>query len=806
MWALFCLLVITSLFYFRASLIVSSIALALFLFLLSAFSTLSAWLLSLYWLIYIALFAFLLIKPLRRRYLSQKILRIYQKFMPSMSRTESEALNSGTVGWEGELFSGYPDWHKLFSQPTSHLSKQERDFINGPVNQLCRMIDDWEINFQRRDLPPKLWQFIKDNGFFAMIIPKKYGGLGFSAYAHSQVLTKISSKSTTVGITVSVPNSLGPAELLLEYGTKQQKEHYLPRLAAGKEIPAFALTSPEAGSDAAAMPDYGTVCYAEYQGKKTLGIRLNWNKRYITLAPVATVLGLAFKLYDPEHLISEQEDIGITCALIPTDTPGVIIGRRHYPSTPFQNGPTQGKDVFIPLDWVIGGKKMVGQGWRMLMECLAAGRAISLPSMSIGGMKRVALMSGAYARIRKQFSIAIGKFEGIQHPLAKMAANTYIADALLHFIMPIIDQHEKPAVPSAIAKYHTTEMGRENINYAFDIHGGKAICLGPKNYLASNYLVTPVSITVEGANILTRSMIIFGQGVMRCHPYMLAELQAAQLTDKSQALVEFDQAFFSHIGFSLSNTVRSMVLALTAGKLVQVPKKSTLKHYYQRLTRFSASFACLVDFCVVYYGARLKRKESVSARLGDVLSYMYMLSAILKYYFDGGEPREDSALVKYTARHLFVKIEQSLHEIIMNLPNLVARVMLRMLIFPLGRHQRIPSDSLTHFVAHFLLYPNRTRERLLAGIYQDSSDENNPVDQISSVLEKVLAAEAVDGKLLRSIKKGTVTGKTYLECVADALAKQVIDKPQAKQLEAAYHASMSIIQVDDFSPEELSNL
>src|SRR3990167_2906087 len=588
---------IGALLYQRASLRVATFTIAILLIFASKYNGFTLKIIFA-WCILFAVLLPLNIKKLRIRFITQYLFQFYKRVMPKMSSTEREAIAAGTITFEGDLFRGNPDWDKLLSFPTAKLSAEEEAFINdpeSPVEILCGMISDWDITHNLADLPPEMWEYLKQKGFFGLIIPKEYGGKAFSAYAHSQILTKISSRSVTVSTTVAVPNSLGPAELLLHYGTEKQKNYYLPRLARGEDIPCFALTSPDAGSDASAMTDYGIVCYGEHEGKKVLGIRANFNKRYITLAPIATVIGLAFKLYDPDHLLGEQENIGITCALIPHHTKGMTIGRRHFPlNTPFHNGPIQGKDVFIPLDWIIGGAAQAGKGWRMLMECLAAGRAITLPASTLGGAKKLCYATGAYARIRKQFGLSIGRFEGVEEPLARISAYTYLMDATRTFALSSIDRGEKPSVASAIVKYHSTELGRKLACDAMDIHGGKGICLGPSNYLGRGFQSSPIAITVEGANILTRNMIIFGQGAIRCHPYVLSELKAASLSDPNQALAEFDHAVMKHIGFGISNIVRSVSLALSSSLFVRTPH-SKMKRYYQHATRFCSALALMSD-------------------------------------------------------------------------------------------------------------------------------------------------------------------------------------------------------------------
>src|SRR5689334_17497532 len=552
------------------------------------------------------------IAPLRRRLITRPLLRIFRKVMPPMSQTERDALEAGTVGWDGDLFSGRPDWRRLLDVPAPVLAADEQHFLDHEVETLCGMISDWETTNVHKDLPPKVWQYIKDHGFLGMMIPKAYGGLGFSAYAHSQVITKLSTRSGTVAVSVLVPNSLGPGELLLNYGTDEQKRRHLPRLARGLDIPCFALTSPQAGSDAASIPDWGIVCYGEHEGRRVLGLRVTWDKRYITLGPVATLLGLAFRVYDPDHLVGDREDLGITCALIPTSHPGVVIGRRHMPlNAVFQNGPNSGTDVFIPMDWVIGGAPMLGKGWRMLMECLAAGRGISLPSSNTGMGKLAVRATGAYARVRRQFKTPIGRFEGIEEALTRMGGNLYAMDATRALTATFVDRGEKPAVLSGIAKLHITGRNREIINDAMDIAGGKGICMGPSNFLGAAYMQMPISITVEGANILTRSLIVFGQGAIRCHPYVLREIAALREADKRQALRAFDAALMGHVRFALRNMLRALGMGLTSAALVRAPRNVApeMRRYYRQLTRLSAALAFSSDVAIATLGGALKRKE-----------------------------------------------------------------------------------------------------------------------------------------------------------------------------------------------------
>lgn len=743
--------------------------------------------------------------PLRRRLLTRPMLRFYRRVMPTMSRTEKEAISAGTVTWEGNLFRGNPNWRQLLATKPAQLSAEEKAFLNGPVEELCQMIDDWDITHNRADMPPELWQFIKDNGFFGLIIPKQYGGKQFGAYAHSQILIKIGGRSVTVGSTIAVPNSLGPAELLLHYGTEEQKNYYLPRLAKGDEIPCFALTSPDAGSDAGAMHDYGIVCWDVFEGKKQLGIRLHFNKRYITLAPVATVIGLAFKLFDPDHLLSTKEDVGITCALIKRNTPGVRVGRRHFAlNAPFMNGPVSGENVFIPIDWIIGGKSKAGKGWVMLMECLAAGRSISLPASAMGGAKVLCYAAGAYARIRKQFNTPIGKFEGIQEPLSRIGGYTYLMDAARSFAAATIDTGEKPAVASAIVKYHVTELGRKLANDGMDIHGGKGICLGPKNYIGRGYESIPIAITVEGANILTRNMIIFGQGVMRCHPYVLAELEAAKLEDEKAAAKAFDKAVTKHIAFGMSNFIRSLFLGLT-GSLIVVAPAGQFKRYYQHATRFSSCLALLSDVCMLVYGGSLKRKESISARLGDILSYLYLLSAVLKHFHDQGENEEDIPLVRYAALYCLFEIQQSFDEILKNFDNRPLAIILRAIIFPFGLHFYKPKDKLNRKIAQLLMEPTNSRARLSEGAYI-TADTKNVLADIQDALLKSINAEPIEKILIAAKKDKTIVGHTPAELTQSALDKNIISLEQFDILTQAHEATKKVIDVDDFTNDELARV
>ncbi|MFH2135141.1 MAG: acyl-CoA dehydrogenase [Pseudomonadota bacterium] len=756
--------------------------------------------------IYLALAIFVLVfgvPYLRRLLISNFILKIFRKILPQVSQTEQEALDAGTVWWDGELFSGRPRWSKLLEMPKTGLSEREQAFVDNEVETLCGMLDDWDITHTRQDLPPEVWQYIKDKGFFGMIIPKEYGGLEFSAQAHSAVVTKVSSRSGTAGVTVMVPNSLGPAELLLKYGTPEQKDKYLNRLAKGLEVPCFALTGPFAGSDAGAIPDSGIVCHGEFNGQQVLGIRLNWEKRYITLAPVATLLGLAFKLYDPEHILGAEESMGITLALIPTDLPGVQIGRRHFPlNSAFLNGPTTGQDVFIPMEYIIGGMSRIGQGWRMLMDCLSVGRSISLPASAVGGAKLAARSSGAYGRVRKQFHMPVGKFEGVEEALARIGGNTYVMDATRRMTALAVDLHEKPSVVSAIAKYHCTERGRMVINDAMDVHGGKGICMGPDNYLARMYEQTPIGITVEGANILTRSLMIFGQGAVRSHPYVLKEMQAAHDQNADRASLDFDQAFFAHISFSLSNAVRSFLYGLTGGRLIYVPTGAPTHRYFQLLTRYAASFAFAADIAMLVLGGGLKRKEKLSARLGDVLSNLYLCSAVLKKFEDDGRPRADEPLLHWAMEDGLYRIQTAFDGVLQNFPNRLFALLLRVVIFPLGQCRKPPSDDRGHQVAALMLKPGDARDRLTAGMYI-KRDEQDAVGALEAALASTLASEPIQAMLEKAAKAGKLKAMDEMSRIAEAREAGMINPEEAIQLERDYMLRRKVIMVDDFDSKQL---
>ena len=788
-----------ALLYHRVRLITWSVSIAIVLLIFSLLPT-SFVTLTICWLVFAVITIPFNIPVLRKILITGRIFRIYKKIMPNMSSTEKEALDAGTITWEADVFSGKPDWYKLLNTPRAKLTDEEQAFINGPLNTLCAMIDDWDITHHRLDLPPEIWQYLKEQGFFSFIIPKAYGGLEFSPYAISRILVTLYGVSVSVASTVGVPNSLGPGELLLSYGTEQQKDYYLPRLSKGEEVPCFALTGIAAGSDAASLSDIGVVCKGEFEGKEVVGIKLNFSKRYITLAPVATLIGLAFKLRDPEHLIGEMDDYGITCALLPRDIAGMEIGRRHYPvNQAFMNGPLKGHDIFIPLDYIIGGKEMAGKGWRMLMECLAAGRAVTLPSSGVGAGVMASHATGAYARIRKQFNLPVGKFEGVEEVMAMIGGKTYMIDAALQLTLNYLNQGQKSAVAAAIVKYHVTEGSRNIVDGAMDIHGGKGIQMGPSNYLARGYEGQPVGITVEGANILTRSLIIYGQGAIRCHPYVFAEITAAQ----EDNLAKFDKAITKHIGFVLSNIARTLWLGLSNARFVRTPTHNPSKRYYQILTRYSAALALFSDIAMFKLGGALKRKEKLSARLGDVLSYLYMGSAVLKRYRDEGHQPEDAPLMHWASRELIYQAQEAFHNLIRNFPGKFLPFVLRLLIFPFGRLYSNPHDKYGAEIADIMMEPSATRDRLTAGTYIPDNEADN-MGLLNITLAKVVACEPLNKKIHQAYKQKLIQGDTVAERIDAALSKDIITKEEAHEMHEVERLTSEVIKVDDFSEEELT--
>lgn len=751
------------------------------------------------WLVLAVVAFFYFARELRIHWLTRPIYDFFQSVLPPISRTEMEALEAGDVWWEAELFQGAPDWQQFHGYPKPVLSEEEQNFLDNETEQLCALLNDWQIVHEDQDLSEEAWQYMKQAGFLGMIIPRQYGGKGFSASAHSAVVTKLATKSTSAAVTVMVPNSLGPAELLMKYGTEAQRERYLPGLARGDEIPCFGLTSPQAGSDAGAIVDRGVVCKGMHEGQEVLGLRLTWNKRYITLAPVATVLGLAFKMYDPERLLGEKEDLGITVALIPTNHPGVQHGTRHIPmSMAFMNGPTRGDDVFIPLDWIIGGADYAGRGWQMLVECLSEGRAISLPALGTAIGKVSYRMTGAYAMLREQFNLPIGKFEGVEEALSRIAGYSYQLEAARAMTAGAVDQHIRPSVVSAIAKYHMTENSRKVIQDAMDVHGGRGLILGPLNYLGFAYMSTPIAITVEGANILTRNLIIFGQGAIRCHPFIFREMQAAQAEDTERGLEDFDSLIFRHIGYTFSNVVRTLSLSLTAGWASRAPVTGPTARYYQQLTRMSSALALVSDISMMLLGGALKRKERLSSRLGDVLSNLYLGCAVLKYYRDHGSPAEDLPSVHWNLQLALYNCQLAFKEFFENLPNRPVAWLLRLLVFPLGSPYKLPDDALEHQLVLPMLQNSALRDRITAPMFI-GKDASDPAYVIEDAFQQMLATAETRSLIMQAVKQGEIAAELDVSARAAAAVKlQLISGEDADAFVAAEAARFAAIQVDDF--------
>lgn len=804
-WIVVFLVVLLALAYRQASLITATAVTAVVLAVCTLTST--GWVLSLLlWLVFAAIVLPLNVAAIRKPYITRPILDVFRKVLPTLSATERTALDAGSVYWEGELFSGRPNWRRLDSLPPPELSVEEQAFVDGPVQTLLDMCDEWQITHEDADLSPEAWQYIKDNKFWGMIIPRRYGGLEFSAYGHSCVLAKVGSGPAggTVGPVVAVPNSLGPAELLMHYGTDEQKDYYLPRLAVGDEIPCFGLTSPHAGSDAGAIPDKGVVYRGQWNGENVLGMKLTWDKRYITLAPVATVLGLAFKMYDPDGLLGDQTSLGVTCALIPTDIEGCHIGRRHFPScAPFQNGPTWGDEVFVPLSYIIGGQAMIGQGWRMLMECLSVGRSISLPSGSSGDAIGNARLTGAYAVIRRQFNVSIGAFEGVQEALARIGGKTYACESVRRFTANAVDLGEKPSVASAIAKYHVTRMAQEVAKDAMDVHAGKAVMMGPSNPVGRRFQSAPVNITVEGANILTRSMMIFGQGAIRCHPYVLDEIEAAGNPDRAAALDDFDRLLYRHIGHDLSAAVRSLIMGVTGGLGSAAGSNTELNAYYQAMNRYSANLALLSDIAMATLGGTLKFRESLSARLGDVLSHLYIASATLKRFIEDGAHAQDLDFVQWVCEDAFSNIEIALAGVLRHLPNRPAAWLAGILIFPLGRTARVPSDRLGQRIAALVQTPGEVRDRLTPRCFISETHATKGTALFEQAMQATLDCHKLQTTLSKARKEHTVMSDHPREQIEQAATAGVFSVDEAQQMRQLYELQMAVIRVDDFDPSEM---
>ncbi|MEX0623033.1 acyl-CoA dehydrogenase [Saccharospirillum sp.] len=740
---------------------------------------------------------------LRSSWLTPKLFSIFKQVAPKVSDTERVALEAGSVGWDGELFSGRPNWRVLMDNRNSGLTDEEQAFVDHQCSVASGMCNAWDIANERADLPADAWNYLKKEGFFGMIIPKEYGGLGFSAKAQSAVLQKLSVNESLM-VVVGVPNSLGPGELLLKYGSQEQKDHYLPRLADGREIPCFGLTGPRAGSDATSIPDTGIVCKGMHDGKEVLGVRLNFEKRWITLAPIATVVGLAFRMFDPDKLLGETEDIGITCALIPRGTEGMEIGRRHAPiGSPFMNGPIIGKDVFIPMDWLIGGTEMAGQGWRMLVECLSVGRCITLPSGASGSGRYMVGLAGGYTRIRRQFNVPVADMEGVQVPLARIASMAYIARATVRHTANMIDAGEKPAVPSAILKSQLTEFQRQMVTDAMDVHGGKTVTLGPRNYLGIGYSSTAVSITVEGANIMTRSLMIFGQGAIRCHPWVLKELEAKDNND----IDAFDTAIFGHIGMAAGNVARSLTAALGI-PTGETPFYGDAGRYARAVNRFSASFSLLADVAMGTLGGALKQREMLSARLGDVLSNLYMTSMVLKEWHEGTKVAGEDALMRYSCEFLLYRAELAIDEILDNLPSRAVAIAVRPVVLPLGKRWPMPSDKLVARIARDISTDTPLRSHLIEDTWQthEEGQQENPLARYNALLKDNERATSLYKVVNKAYARGELpTTALHPEQRAEEAYKAELISEEDYNFMVAYEADvLDMLTVDDFAFDELA--
>ena len=752
------------------------------------------------WVLYLAPMIVLGIPLLRCRLLGEPIFRLYRSSMPAISPTEQAALDAGTTWWDAELFSGRPRWRRLLKARPASLDDEEIDFLDGPVEELCALINDYDVNIGSRDLPKAAWDLLKKAGFFGMVIPRQYGGKGFSQYGHAAVVMKVASRSIAGALTIMIPNSVGPGKLLLKYGTEEQKNYYLPRLASGEEIPCFALTAPEAGSDAGSIPDSGIICKREYQGKKdVLGMLLNFDKRYISLAPVATLIGVAFKLYDPDQLLGDRENLGITVALVPADTPGVEIGSRHDPlHMGFHNGPVRGSDVFVPLDAIIGGVAQAGNGWRMLMESLSDGRSISLPALTTGSAKLATRATGAYARLRYQFKTYIGTFEGVQAALARIAGNTYAMDAARTVTLGALDEGHKPAVIAAIVKYNLTERNRQVMNDAMDVHGGAGVCLGPRNIIGEYAKFPSLGITVEGHNILTRSMMTFGQGVVRCHPYFRSEIEAVSNSDEHAGLMSFDKVLVRHMGFTASNAVRTLMHAWTGSLLVPVARKlGPLRGYYRQLSRMSAAFAFTTDILLMLLRGELKRREMLSGRMADIISQLYIASTVLKHFDNHQHDETELQVAQWAVQDCLYRIEQAFGEVFDNFPNRWVGRLLKRWIFPFGRTYKRPSDELERCIAESIVIPSVIRERLTQGMYI-TDDIDTQLGRLEHALQRVIAIEPLEAKLKEAQSIDLVRGHSLAERIDNAVAARLFTEEEAEQLRKAEAARLDALKVDDW--------
>jgi acyl-CoA dehydrogenase len=793
------LLTAIGLAYFCVSVWLWTLTFAIVLVLVTICKHLSVLALVFIWMAFLVVAGFAMLKKQRVRYFTTPLVAKLSRRMPAISDTEREAIEAGDVWWEQDLFCGRPKWKKLHAIPAPTLTAEEQSFLDNQVETLCSMVNDWEITNVHNDLPPEVWEYLKRERFFGMVIPKEYGGRGFSALMHSTVVVKISTRSVSTAVNTMVPNSLGPGELLVHYGTDEQKNYYLPRLARGEEIPCFALTSPDAGSDAGSMTDTGIVCRGMFEDKEVLGIRLTWDKRYITLAPIATVLGLAFRMFDPEHLLGDKENIGITVCLLPTSHPGVEFGHRHWPMRlAFQNGPTRGKDVFIPLDWIIGGREKAGQGWRMLMECLSIGRGISLPALSTAGAKLMYRTTGAYAYIRKQFNTSIANFEGIGESLGYIAGYNYLLEASRVMTAGAVDLKIRPAIASAIAKYQMTEIARKVVNHSMDIHAGHAVQMGPRNVVAAAYSGIPVSITVEGANILTRNLIIFGQGAIRCHPFVLKEVELFA-SDDEQKNEKLDKLLMSHIGYFISNLVRNICFGFTGGRFIFSPVRGPTARYYRQLTRMSSALALLSDACMMILGGNLKRKERISARLGDMLSELYLASTVMKYYKDQGQLAEDLDSVRWCLETCLYNIQIACDELLDNFPIRWLGSLLHFIIFPCGKAYRKPSDELHQKIVIPMLSHSEFRDRMTKYCYL-GKNVDDPVRRLDTVLDMQTKLEPVLKKFQIALRSGKVPAEGgFKERVLAAATAEILTADEVHDLLDFEIMKQEIIKVNEFS-------
>lgn len=753
--------------------------------------------------------------PLRRALLSARLLAFVRGMLPALSPTEQQALEAGTVDWDGELFSGKPDWQRLLATEHPRLNAREQAFLDGPVDTLCTMLDDWSVTNEVYDLPPEAWKYMRENGFFGLVIDQEYGGLGFSHLAHSEIVMKCASRGVSLAVTVMVPNSLGPGELLAAYGTDAQKAYYLPRLARGEEIPCFALTSPVAGSDAGAIPDSGVVCRGQWQGEEVLGLKVTWNKRYITLAPVATLIGLAIKVFDPDNLLGRGRELGVTAVMVPSDTPGVNHGPRHMPmNTVFMNGPTWGEDVFIPMEQVIGGQELIGEGWKMLLERLSIGRSISLPALGVAGAKMACLTTGAYAEVREQFGRSISNFEGVQEALEPMAGYTWMMDAARIFTAGMVDRGGKPSVPSALLKYRNTDLMRNVVTHAMDVVAGRAVIRGPRNFLARVYQAIPIAITVEGANILTRSLMVFGQGAIRCHPYIVEEIEAAGMDDEKQAVRRFDAVFFPHLAHSSRNLLRSLLLGVTGGRLERVPADGDIRRYYRQLSRFSAAFSLMTDVSLITLGGSLKARQRFSGRMADALVALYYASASIRQWHEDGYPEPLREVVQWSLERSLYDLQTALHDAITQYPVRSLRWPLLTIAFPLGRRLQQPDDERGRRVALSIVEPGPARDRLVQGVYLSA----NPKDSVGRIMNALkLSRETADARrrINEALREADAADRHEIELLLGhqrdelldwAIEREVISTEERAAVGQALAALYDVIRVDAFSKESVEAL